>query len=370
MMKSTPPPLNKNIKYLGVLACSLLLLACDKIEEAVAPAGVVPTQKEGGPCTTCPPATDPNAFTTLYTDNVLRLTQANSAPPATMTFAPGATVYFLTRAINTPTTGTFAGTVSLTPYDTHLVTLEIAGTGTNTFYMLADRAGFVDDYGDTQTHYYTPPNAPFTGFYAQGYRGTAWKIPPYMPAGTYRVRLYSYQGGSPVSQSFSPTGATVAEGSLNVVAARPQVFQFLQYAAPSPTASSPIFGLRWPTSIFPNSSTGVPPSLRVMVRNTATNKYYALSPGYDDLGSSAQFAPSWEANVAYGNTGNAPIRYNSTTLYGGIAFSGAPTTSANTPQPVPAGYYQVYVDDKNSGSPFPERFLTTSGNPGTPIQLF
>ena len=340
---------------------SLLLLACNKERETVAPAGASVSQDSTGPGTD--PPIDPAAITPLYTDNVIR-SQASSTN-APMSFAPGARVYFLTRAINTPTSPVVVGTTILTNYDTHLVQLEIAGTNGSTFYMLADRAGVIDDYGEGQTNYFTPPNAPFTGFYSQGYRGMAWKIPPYMPAGTYRVRFYSYQGGSPVPQMFSGNGANVAEGSLVVNSVSLPATPTLQYAPPVATASSPIFGLSWFTSEFSGSS--ATPELRVMVRNTTTNKFYALSPGYNDM----LYFPTWDANATYSNTGGASVRYNSTTLFGGLTppYTG-PTTSANTPQRVPAGYYQVYVDDKNEYGSLPTKYLTTSLTPFVPLQLF
>ena len=105
-----------------------------------------------------------------------------------------------------------------------------------------------------------------------------------------------------------------------------------------------------------------------MIRNTTTNKYYALSPGYSDI---SYYAPTWEANASYSNTGSAAVRYNSTVLFGGLRppYVGS-TTSAIAPPSVPAGLYQVFVDDKFENGPLATRYLTTSLTPLVPIQLF
>lgn len=338
---------------------SLLLLACNKEKEIATPIGASVSQNGTG----LPPEIDPSLITTLYTENHRRPGPIIPTPttPLTVSFAPGDVVFFLTRAINTPVAGNLNYGAVLTPNDTHLVQLEITGTN---FYMLADRAGVLDDYNNPTSVWPTPPNAPFNGYTSAGYRGMPWKIPPYMPAGTYRVRFYSYQGGSPVPQYLTPAGQTIAEGSLVVNNATPTASPGLQYTAPTPTVSSTIFGLTWPTATF--SGSRLTPELRVMVRNTVTLKYYALSSGYND----ASIFPTWDANATYPNTGSAAVRYNSIALFGGLTPPlVGPTTSAIAPQKVPAGFYHVYVDDKKEANSLPTTYLTTAGL-SAPVQLF
>ncbi len=314
----------------------------------------------------------------LYVDDVARQGPAASGTPIP-TFMPGQVAYFLTRAINTPTKypgpigGPSGWQQALTAYDTHLVTLEI--TGPNSFYMLADRAGVIDDYGNNYTIDPTPPGAPNTGLYSIGYRGMAWKIPPFMTAGTYVVRFYSYKSttpnGSNPPQYFGPTGQPIAQGSLVVSGTTPPPSQGLQYVSPGPTAGSPVFGLQWPTGAFPGASSTVP-NLRVIVRNTATKRYYALSPGYTFDPSYSDFFPSWDADASYPNTGGKTIRYNSTALFGGLnaPYVGV-TASTLTPPAVPAGNYEVYLDDKYAQSGALTTYLTAPIVNGviTPIYL-
>ena len=106
-----------------------------------------------------------------------------------------------------------------------------------------------------------------------------------------------------------------------------------------------------------------------MVRNTATNKFYSLTSPLPN----GVLTPAWEASVEYGNTGNALVRYNSNSLFGGLVGRVGPTTSAITPPKVPAGLYQVYIDESilyyGGPSASPTKYLTTSLTPFVPVQL-
>lgn len=185
------------------------------------------------------------------------------------------------------------------------------------------------------------------------YRGIAWQIPAFMPAGTYRARLYAFPNGSATPQFLTTPGVTIAECPLTITGQPGSGQTNLAYRSgfPAPTASSPIFGLQWPVGTIPNNPNagqaggGPPTAVRATIRNVATNRYYCLSNS--DWWYEGGIGDVWDANLPYSNSGSISVRYNSAALYGGV-----------DPARIPAGTYQVYLDGLNVGNN-PVVWLTT-----------
>lgn len=237
-----------------------------------------------------------------------------------------------------------------------MVSILINGTTSAgvSFAMTAERATIMDGGECGLAPAFDIPYVMPGKLYVQSYRYVAWKVPPFMPAGTYTVQIWPFQTNGSTPRYFGAARRNYAQGTLTVGTPNVILGSLQLPTVPNPpTTANPVFTIGWqPTSFFSSNGT-----LRTTIQNVSTNRYYCLSTGNAEVGNSPSVSSCsgypcyWDANALAINTGSgvASVRYNSTMLFGGQRLV-----------QVPAGTYRVFLDEVSQAQTSANKYLVTT----------